>query len=171
MKYLISILILIGLWYVTIPVDSKSAGVDTSIFYTNDRRGVITKDFYEKFQEQNCSSFKFFNYFCYIKPFRINHSTILATSYFEPKKKSTYLEEYFYPLRGSVIVNGYEPYDEKGKAFNKYSEPLIYNGQQYVSQVSVKYITSSVWNRIIVYVLIWIAVFWIFYIIKYIRIN
>lgn len=165
-KYIIGAIFLLGLWYMILPSGKVEQDSQYIKYLTNDRRYVIINKYHSAFQDLHCSSFRFLNVFCYVKPFRINHSTLLAASFFDPKQKSTYLEEYYYPLRGSVIVNGYEPYDEKGKAFNKYSEPLIKNGKNYYSEVTIKYYTSTSAARVFIYLLIWIVGYWMIKIIR-----
>lgn len=153
---LLALLFLSGLWYVVLPIGQTKPGVN---YYTNDTRNFVTGFYREEFQKLHCTAFKLVNPFCYIKPFKINHSTNLASAYIAPKQKSTYLEEYFYPLRGSLIVNGYEPYDKNGKPFNKFSNPLLSDGKQYFSQVIVRYYTSSPAGRVFIYLLIWLSIY------------
>lgn len=156
-KYCVIVLFLLGLWYVLIP---PRQALRVASYYTNDRRSLITGYYSGELQKLNCASFKLINPFCYIKPLKINHSTNLASTYFAPKQKSTYLEEYFYPLKNSIIVNGYEPYDESGKGFNKFSESLISNGKRYNSKVDVRYYSSSNIKQAFIYLLIWISIYW-----------
>ena len=136
-------------------VVTVSRNNDVITYFTNNRRGFVTDFYKNEFLKLNCSDLKLFNLFCFIQPLKINHSTSLAPSFLAPKQKSTYLEEYFYPLRDSIIVNGYEPYDANGKAFDKSSQPLIYKNNTFFSQVTVRVYSSSVWSRILVYLLIW----------------
>ncbi len=156
-RYAVIILFLLGLWYVLMP---SGQTMSTDSYYTNNRRGLVTGFYSNELQKLNCVSFKLINPFCYIKPLKINHSTNLASTYFAPKQKSTYLEEYFYPFKNSIIVNGYEPYDENGKAFNKFSEPLMSNGKQYNSKVDIRYYSSSITKQVLIYLLILIIIYW-----------
>jgi hypothetical protein len=168
----IFIVFLLGLWYIAYPIPStlyvttpppqaKQVLQSTNLiaYYTDNRRRFTT-DYYQKaYQQLHCRYLKIINPYCYIKPLKINHSPTLAPSYLAPKQKSTYLEEYFYPLRDALIVNGYEPYDQNGEAFDKYSQPLGLDGKQYNSEVTVRYYSSSVYSRVFIYILIWACVF------------
>jgi hypothetical protein len=156
-KYVVIVLFLLGLWYILIP---SGQAIPEASYYTNNRRGLVTGFYSQELQKLNCASFKLINPFCYIKPMKINHSTNLVSTYFAPKQKSTYLEEYFYPLKNSIIVNGYEPYDENGKPFTKLSEPLMLNGKQYNSIVTVRYYSSSIFSLVLIYLLIWLSIYW-----------
>ncbi len=138
------------------PPNSLSVNKTTNmrIYFTDKRREFVTEYYQNEYQRLHCGLLKPFNPYCYFKPLKINHSPNLASSYIAPKQKSTYLEEYFYPLTDALIVNGYEPYNEKGIPFNKNSVPLMPAGKQYNSEVIVRYVSSSVLNRIFIYILI-----------------
>lgn len=158
----------VGLWYIAfggngnlitlLPFPNSvqiNHSADLSDFYTNSWRDQVTKYYINAYQQLHCKSLKFINPFCYIKPFKINHSTNLASTYFVPKQKSTYLEEYVYPLTDSLIIDGWEPYNKTGKAFNKSSQPLIKVNKKYNSEVTIRLYQSTFINRFIIYILIW----------------
>ena len=78
---------------------------------------------------------------------------------------STFLEEYLYPLRGSIFVNGYEPFidnemDKKEHFFIR--DRLHINGRYFVSKSILRFYPNDVFDRIIVYFGIWLAGFALF---------
>lgn len=161
-KGLCVLLFLIGAWYMIIPIEAGSRLTDAIVTeYTNNRRSDVTSYYIQEFKQFYCMDFAFYNFFCLFNPLKINHSPTLVASYFDPKQRSTYLEEYFYPLRGSIVVNGYEPYDARGRTFNKFSAPLLYKGKGYASQISIRYYNSSVYARLLIYFLIWLSIYFV----------
>jgi hypothetical protein len=172
MKYLFLFLFLLGLWYIVLPVphltrdfiSSQNAVIGKSsevkyIFYTNQWRSSVTEYYQKKFRESHCQGNSVLNLFCYINPIILNYSPLLATTLIDSKQQSTYLEEYIYPLKDSIIVNGYEPYDQNGKQFDKSSQPLVFNGKQYHAQVTVRYYSSSFVSRIFIYLFICLSIY------------
>ncbi len=164
--FIVIVIILLGVWYVILPVSQPAmlSSLPNSVkvsqseyiskYYTNNRRNFVTDFYKNELERLNCQLFKYVNPFCLIKPLSINHSPNLASTYLDPKQKSTYLEEYFYILRDSLIISGYEPFNENGKAFDKNSEPLVFDGKQYNSEVTIRYYPSSTFGRVVIYLLI-----------------
>ena len=159
-KGLCVLLFLFGLWYMVIPYEGTGKkNYEMTSYYTNNRRNIVTDQYKKEFQSIYCANFDALNLFCFLKPLKINHSPTLAATFFTAKQKSTYLEEYFYPLRGSIVANGYEPYDLRGMPFNKSSTPLLFNGRQYPAEISVRYNTSNIFSRVLIYILIWLCIY------------
>lgn len=97
----------------------------------------------------------------------LNHPPEAAYKYVRDQQSSTFLEEYIFPLRESVFVNGYEPKMEnymKGRIEDEsYVGHFVkFNGDYYNSKTTLRFYPSNVWVRIFVYVEIWI-VLWCMY--------
>jgi hypothetical protein len=123
-------------------------------YFSNFRRpGVI--DFYkDEFSYLNILGFK-------IPPLRSNHPPEEAYTYVRDQQLSTYLEQFSYPLRDSLFVNGFEPFDEKGKPYRQGATD-IYKDAFYISKTTLHYNGSSPASRLVVYLLIWVSIFMLY---------
>lgn len=167
-KTILAILFIVGLIYLIIPgpesisdfpgppgaVKSDEPG-DTYqnpniAGYYGDKRRNFVVNYYKNFYETiKIGEIK-------IPSLRLNHPPEEAFKYIRDQQRSTYLEEYVYPLRGSIFVNGYEPFDENGKKFNFGSYPLDYKEKIYPTKVTIRYYYVPVSIRIGIYVLYWV---------------
>ena len=118
-------------------------------FYTDSNRQTVLGEMQTKF------SLRLFNYA--IPSYRLNYRPEEAFSYVRDQLKSYYLEEIVYPLHSSLFVNGWEP--THSPVYANYAEKDIprisFRGIPYVSKVTLKPVTSSVWARLS----IWTAIF------------
>lgn len=92
---------------------------------------------------------------------RVNHPPGNAKIFIRDQQESTFLEEYIYPLRGSLYVNGYEPAVENAM-FKKESgfigNHINYLDSYFVSKTTLRFY-PVVWPvRLLNYLLIWFAV-------------
>lgn len=92
-------------------------------------------------------------------PIRINHPPEYAYTAIKVETHSTYLEEYYYPLRDSLFVNGLEPFYEDGTP--KFTGAHNFNDEGRVSKtkVTLRYYPSSILVRIIIWFGICAAIF------------
>lgn len=131
-------------------------------YFSNYRRDYLTKFYYSQF-----SYLKIFG--VVISPLKINHPPEEAFRYIRDQQESTYLEEYFYPFRDQIFVNGYEPVDVNGKLFKPGYPPDKYLGVTYLSKTTLRYYPSSKYARLITYLGIWISGFLLYYLFKKIK--
>jgi hypothetical protein len=169
LKAILVILFISGLWYMAIPTDKDNQSSQIANLYTNDTRSQITDYYSNNFQKYHCNYFKLINYFCYIRPLRINHSPSLATTFISAAQKSTYLEEYYYPLRSSILISGYEPKEEDKGENEIEAEKLVFNNTEFKAIVTLKYTDSSIQTRIFIYLLIWLIIYAQFMVFKILR--
>ena len=97
-----------------------------------------------------------------LPPVRLNYPPQNSRQYVRDQQTTTFLEEYIYPLRGSIFVNGYEPYVEdemKRRAHNFIGDHLHIKGRYFVSKTTLRFYPADLSARIIVYIGIWISVF------------
>lgn len=77
---------------------------------------------------------------------------------------SYYLEEIVYPFRDSLFVNGWEP--KNSPRFRNYLPkdiPVVtYKDVNYLSKVTLRPVTSPVWVRIVIWALIFPAIYLIY---------
>ena len=92
---------------------------------------------------------------------RLNHPVEDAFQYIRDQQESTFLEEYIYPFRESLFVNGYEPrLANRGTASpNDY---YIYNGNKYSAKTTIRLYQTSLWSRVLIYFSMWGVGFWMY---------
>ncbi len=133
-------------------------------YYSDFRRDYITS-----FYKQIFTNLHWFGKI--IPPIALNHPPELAYTYVRDQQESTFLEEYFYPLRESLFTNGYDPEIENQihkKSSNFWGDHIIYretkNGPELLfnSKTTIRYYPTNPLARTIVYVGIWIAVIFLY---------
>lgn len=164
------IIFLIGLAYLLVPLPSKIedfSAVPNSYKYSEQYDGIryhqiisYLTDYRRQqattFYKQQLQTMPFF------PPIRLNHPPEEARQLIRDEERSTYLEEFVYPLKGSIFINGYEPFDINGYPFDNRSYPLDMNGRVYASKLTVRYYPVSMATRILAYLLIWLSI-WLIY--------
>ncbi len=90
-----------------------------------------------------------------------------AYKYVRDQQESTFLEEYVFPLRGSIFVNGYEPRVENDMRGRQESDDYIghfvkYNDKLYVSKTTLRFYPNNVFARVTTYLGIWLALIWFY---------
>lgn len=95
-------------------------------------------------------------------PLRLNYPPEYAFTAIKDQTQSTYLEEFVYPLKGSIYVNGLEPLTEDGKP--KYPGAIKFEigKERYFTKVTLRYYPSPLWARLgvwgginLVFILLW----------------
>ncbi len=180
MRIILGIIFLIGLIYLILPgperieefprlpgsLKSQLTG-DTiqnpniAAFFSDYDRAFVTNFYFSGFKNIYCKKdiLGFPNPLCFLSPLKLNHPPEKAFSYIRDQQESTYLEEYFLPLRESFFVNGYEPIDKNGKPFFQMSKPIEVDKVIYFSKSTVRFYPSSVWSRVLIYLGIWASFF------------
>lgn len=97
---------------------------------------------------------------------RLNHPPLYAGEVIRPYQQSYYLEEFVHPLRESLYVNGWEPYNELGRARFKYSHPIAVQGESYKTKVTLRYYVSPIWVRLVIWLGVVSSVFLLFKVAK-----
>ena len=103
--------------------------------------------------------------FFVIPPIALNHPPEEAYQYVRDQQISTFLEEYVFPLRGSIFVNGYEPAVEnrmRNLASNFYGNTIQIKGNYYVSKTTLRYHPVPILWRLAVYAGIWVSILWLY---------
>lgn len=119
-------------------------------YYSNLRRDFVTQ-----FYQQQIDKLNFWG--LNIPPTRLNHPPEEAFSYVKDQSRTKYLEQYFYPLRDSLFVNGYEPFDTNGKRFDLIAYPILINGKYYTSKTTLRYYHAPVFWRLVIYFGSWLS--------------
>ena len=123
---------------------------NVAAYFSNYRRSEAVKFYKDQFSYLNIFGFT-------IPPIRLNHPPEEAFTYIRDQQPSTFLEQYTYPLRDSLFVNGFEPFDEKGKPYRDGATDIYVNGSFYETKTTLRYFGSSAATRLVIYILIWIC--------------
>lgn len=121
--------------------------------YFSDNFRVFVNNFYkENYKKQTLIPFL---------PIRLNYPPEFAYTAIKDQTRSTYLEEYVYPLRDSLFVNGYEPFYENGKPKFWGSIKADEKNNIYYNKTTLRYYPSSYIARLIVWLGITLSVLFI----------
>lgn len=97
-----------------------------------------------------------------IPPISLNYPPETSKQYIRDQQSSTFLEEYIYPLRGSIFVNGYEPFVENEMHKNPHNfiaDHLHIQNRYFASKTTIRFYPADGFDRLIVYMGIWFSVF------------
>lgn len=170
MKKILWMFFVLGLIYLVLPgpskiedftpiPDSTRSNLDGDtwqnpniVAYFSDFRRVDITQFYR----QQLGDKYFFGKF--IPPIRLNHPPEAAYTYIRDQQESTFLEEYIYPFRESLYVNGYEP-EVENRMFKKPSNfvgnHVWYEEVPFNSKATLRFYPSNPISRVIIYLGIW----------------
>lgn len=124
---------------------------NVAAYYSNHYRNYVT-DFYKtKFESKTTLPFS---------PIKLNYPPEFAFTAILDQTKSTYLEEYVYPLRESLFVNGFEPFDETTKE-QRFKGGALFesDGIWWETKTNIRYYPSSLQARFITWAGITLATF------------
>lgn len=126
---------------------------NVSAYFTDSFRSFVTNYYKDNYKNQ---------VFIPFLPIRSNYPPEYAYSMIIDQTRSTYLEEFVYPLRDSLFVNGYEPFYENGKAKFWGSVKADEKNNIYYNKVTLRYYPSSFWVRLIVWfgIIVSISLIW-----------
>lgn len=121
---------------------------NNAAYFSNLRRGEVTRFYGDKFSYLNIFGIK-------IPALNFNHPPEEAFTYIRDQQPSTYLEQFSYPLRDSLFVNGFEPFDLNGKPYREGATTIFVNDSFYESKTTLRYYGSPIPARVMIYLLIW----------------
>lgn len=125
-------------------------------FFSQEKRSGITNFYKHFFQTSN---------FGFLPPIRLNHQVEEAKQLIRDEQGGTFIEEFVYPLRGSIFVNGYEPEVEnkmRNRASNFLGNNILIKDNWYVSKTTLRYYPVPVPWRLIIYIGIWVSILGIY---------
>lgn len=132
------------------PGDTYQLPNIAAYFSDFDREGITS--FYK-------NAYQKFHFFGFFPPITLNHPPEYARQKIRNEQVSTFLEEYVYPLRGSIFVNGYEPFVEnemKKKNHNFVGDHIHINGRYFISKTTLRFYPADFFGRVVVYLGIWL---------------
>lgn len=112
-------------------------------YFSDNYRDFVTKYYRNQFQYMTRFPFP---------PILLNHPPEYAFDYIKDQTQSTYLEEYVYPMRGRLFVNGLEPFEKETKEPRYEGATKFEAGNMlYETKVTLRYYPTPVWARIAVW--------------------
>lgn len=105
---------------------------DIAAYYSNKFRLFVTNYYRKSYQNLT---------FLPTKPLRLNHPPEYSYQVIKVQTLSTFLEEFVYPMRDSLFVNGFEPFYQLNCELTK--PPSCPPGTNYVKQRQPKYIGAT----------------------------
>lgn len=128
---------------------------NNAAYFSNFRRKDVMNFYLDQFSYLNIFGFK-------IPPLRFNHPPEESFTYIRDQQPSTYLEQLSYPLRDSIFINGFEPFDEQGKPYRIGATDIFIKGNFYETKTTIRYYGSPVFSRVIIYILIWVGAYFLY---------
>lgn len=89
---------------------------------------------------------------------KINHPPEYSWKVIKNPTDTTYLEEFVYPLKNSLYVNGFETHRSDGSLVFYGAPPLTEDGKVWYTKVTLRLFTSNVFIRLIVWLEIIVSV-------------
>lgn len=133
----------------TLPDSAKSTlSGDTTQFsnitayFSNHFRDFVTNFYYKNFWEVSHLPFP---------PLKLNHPPEYAWIAINVNVDSTYLEEYIYPLRDSLFVNGFETHQDDGSLIFVGAPALEEANKIWYSKTTLRFYSSNFMAKIIVW--------------------
>jgi hypothetical protein len=127
-------------------------------YFSNNYRDFAT-DFYKK-NYQRKTLFPF-------GPIKLNHPPEFAYTAIKDQTQSTYLEEFIYPLRDSLYVNGMEPFEQNGQPKFEGATKFAEGGQGlHDTKVTLRYYPSPLWARLLTWLGVNLAIFLLWKVIR-----
>lgn len=133
---------------------------NVAAYFSNFKRAEITKFYQQDFK----NNFWFGKFLPIVS---LNHPPLYSKDVIRDQINVTFLEEYFYPLKGSLYIGGYEPAVENDllhRAHNFVGDHIQLKGKgpYYVSKTTIKFYQAPILGSLIVYIGIWLSILALF---------
>lgn len=115
---------------------------NVSAYFSNNYRDFVTAYYYDSYRESTKVPFE---------PLRLNYPPEFAYTAIKDQTQSTYLEEFVYPLRDSLFVNGLEPVEKDGTPRYVGGGRFEIDGRFVDTKVTLRFYPSSIPVRILVW--------------------
>lgn len=123
---------------------------NVSAYFSNSYRRFVTNLYQDEYQKKTWFP---------LPPLRLNHPPEHAFNTIKKHTDSTYLEEFIYPLRDSLYVNGFEPFYENGEPRYPGASKFEMEGKELTTKTTLRFYPSSIWIRLIVWLGVILSVF------------
>lgn len=115
---------------------------NVSAYFSNNFRNFVTSFYLKNYQQ--VSHFP-------IPPLRLNHAPEYSWVVIKKPSDTTYLEEFVYPLRDSLYVNGFETHRPDGSTIFYGAPKLTEDGKEWFTKVTLRLYTANILVRILVW--------------------
>ena len=139
-------------------VRSKLSGDNLEVpeikaYFSNDYRAFVT-NFYG-------NDYWWRTWFWLLPPLRLNHPPETAFTKVKIQTQSTYLEEFVYPLRDSLMVNGLEPFLQSGEPRYWGASEFTQDGGAYKTKTTLRFYPSPFWVKLVLWAGIMASLYWL----------
>ncbi len=183
MKYFFILLFILGLAYILSPTptsvyqfkqlpnsyQSDEPGDTVQVpnvtaYYSDFNRAGITQFYRQDFRNK-------YWFGGFLPPVVLNYPPEEAYSDIRDQLNVTFMEEYLYPLKGSIFVGGYEPVVEDNIKNKKHTFvgdhiQLHMTGRYYNSKTTLRFYPAPIWLSLIIYLGIWATIIFGFKLIR-----
>ena len=126
---------------------------NVSAYFSNQFRDSVTALYFKNYQQ--VSHFPF-------PPLRLNHPPEYSWVVIKKPTDTTYLEEFVYPLRDSLYVNGFEIFRPDGTQIFYSAPKLEENGKEWYTKTTLRLYTSNLLLRSILWIEIVVSISFIY---------
>lgn len=125
---------------------------NVAAYFSNQMRGFVIPYYYQMYKNLNTLP---------VPPMRLNYPPEFAFTAIKDQTHSTYLEEFLYPLKGSLFINGYEPFTQDGQPKFRGAARLDYEGKIYGTKTTLKLYPAPFWVKIVIWAGIVLSLYWL----------
>ncbi len=122
-------------------------------YFSNNYRKFVTDYYLKDYQKKTWLPFP---------PLRLNHPPEYSWKVIKVNTDSTYLEEFVYPLRDSLYVNGFEPFYSDGSPKYWGAVKLETNKESWFTKTTLRYYPSGLTVRFLTWFGISLSIFMIY---------
>lgn len=115
---------------------------NVTAYFSDKYRNFATSFYKQSYHNQHIS---------FIPPLVLNYPPEFAYTAIKDQTESTYLEEYIYPLKDSLYVNGFEPFYEDGQPKFWGSTQFQEGGAYFYTKTTLRFYPSSLWTRLLIW--------------------
>lgn len=115
---------------------------NVSAYFSHNFRNFVIPFYLKSYQQNSYLPFP---------PLRLNHPPEYSWTVIKKPTDTTYIEEFLYPLKSSLYVNGFEAKRPDGSLIFWGAPPLDEGGQDWSTKVTLRLYTSSIITRFIVW--------------------
>jgi len=118
---------------------------NVSAYFSNNFRNFVIPFYFKNYQQANHFPFP---------PLRLNHPPEYSWVVIKKPTDTTYLEEFVYPLRDSLYINGFETFRSDGTPIFWGAPKLEEGNREFYTKTTLRLYTSN----ILVKILVWLGI-------------
>lgn len=126
---------------------------NVSAYFSDNYRNFVASFYLEDYLQKTWLPFP---------PFKLNHPPEYSWKVIKKHTDSTFLEEFVYPMRDSLYVNGFEPFDKDGSPKFWGSIRMNEGKNVWYTKTTLRFYPSSVLVRLTVWLGIWVSILFLY---------